>query len=193
MRLVLTSKVEEIEILKRILDGEGITTEVTDGGPLALNSPLMTNLWVVNDSDFSRASALLAHLPNTLSHLRLAWRCPGCEEVLEGQFASCWKCGHERPEGPLRHVEKEPTPRPPSRRQVFANFFAAAVLLLVAAGSAWQLAVGRTHITICQFKAAGRAFDIYLPVLALLTGPLGAATLWRALNLKRQRPARQRI
>jgi hypothetical protein len=28
------------------------------------------------------------------------WQCEGCGEIIEGQFAACWKCGHERPEEP---------------------------------------------------------------------------------------------
>ena len=26
------------------------------------------------------------------------WRCPGCEEEIEAQFAACWSCQTERPQ-----------------------------------------------------------------------------------------------
>jgi len=25
-----------------------------------------------------------------------SWRCPGCNELIEGQFEICWKCGRQR-------------------------------------------------------------------------------------------------
>jgi hypothetical protein len=36
-------------------------------------------LWVVDDVDTT------------------PWTCPGCGEIIEGQFARCWHCGREAP------------------------------------------------------------------------------------------------
>ena len=29
--------------------------------------------------------------------IALPWRCPGCGELVEGQFQACWKCGAPKP------------------------------------------------------------------------------------------------
>lgn len=187
MKLLLVSKAEQVDMLRGMLEREGITTEITDDGASLPGAEFYPRLWVVNEADFSRASEVLTEFRRTPSSLRMAWHCPGCGEQVDAEFSSCWKCGHEQPEGPLSANEPESGRTPPTARQVLANFFGAALLLLVAAGSVWQLAVGRTHLTLYEFKGAGRALDIYFPFLAVLTLLLGASLLWRAVGLKRRR------
>ncbi|MFC3195257.1 DUF2007 domain-containing protein [Marinicella sediminis] len=56
-------------------------------------------LWVHRDSDVNRAMDLLKPLraSRKADEKQLAvaedWRCPGCGETNEGQFALCWSCG----------------------------------------------------------------------------------------------------
>jgi Putative prokaryotic signal transducing protein len=54
----------------------------------------LPEVWVEDDAQFDRASALLAewqHLPS------VRWACPGCHEIVEGPFEQCWNCGTLRP------------------------------------------------------------------------------------------------
>ncbi len=51
-------------------------------------------LWLVDDRDHARASALLDELRRAPS--LPAWRC-GCGEWIEGQFFQCWRCVATRP------------------------------------------------------------------------------------------------
>ncbi|MDQ2937868.1 MAG: DUF2007 domain-containing protein [Acidobacteriota bacterium] len=53
-------------------------------------------LWVLDDDDYSRAKELLEMCRNSKSEVHDAWACPRCNETIEGQFTSCWKCGQER-------------------------------------------------------------------------------------------------
>jgi hypothetical protein len=191
MKLLLVSKAEQIDILKGMLEKAGITTEVTDDSTPLPGAEFHPRLWVVNDADFSRASAVLADFRKSPSSTRMAWRCPGCGEHVENQFSSCWKCGHEQPEGPLNLIEQEPAQQPPGRKQVLLNFLGAAAALVVAMASIWQLAVGRTHFSLYEFKGSGRVLDIYLPFLAVLAAALGLALLWRAVGLRRRMLERQ--
>ncbi len=186
MKLLLTSRAEQIDILKGMLEKEGITTDITDDSTPLPGAEFYPRLWVVNDADFSRASEVLADFRKLPSSIRMAWRCPGCGEQVEDQFSSCWKCGHEQPEGPLSLIEQGAVRQAPGRKQVFANFLAAAALLVIAAASFWQLAVGRTHIALYEFKGSTRVLGISFSLLAPLTSALGAAILWRAIGLRRR-------
>ena len=53
-------------------------------------------LWVVDDEVFPRARLLLEQWSREMEIQQEAWHCPGCGEVLEGQFQSCWQCGRDR-------------------------------------------------------------------------------------------------
>ncbi len=52
-------------------------------------------LWVVEDSDLDRASALISDALRPKPRVATApWRCAQCGEDNEAQFAACWRCGH---------------------------------------------------------------------------------------------------
>jgi hypothetical protein len=53
-------------------------------------------LWVLNDEDYPRAKELLDEWVSPQLEIPEAWLCCRCEEEIEGQFASCWKCGMQR-------------------------------------------------------------------------------------------------
>lgn len=52
-------------------------------------------VWVVDLADVERARAILRDLER--GPAAPSWTCTACGEWLEGQFTSCWQCGHERP------------------------------------------------------------------------------------------------
>jgi hypothetical protein len=51
-------------------------------------------IWVADEDQLERARGLLADMQ------RPAWRhwaCPGCQEIIEGPFEECWRCGTGMP------------------------------------------------------------------------------------------------
>jgi putative signal transducing protein len=61
--------------------------------PFLESSP---ELWILNDEDYLRASALLQTWRTTRIEVHGPWACTHCGENIEGQFTSCWQCGEER-------------------------------------------------------------------------------------------------
>lgn len=54
----------------------------------------LPEIWVHDDADHARATALLHELRHPpWRH----WRCTGCGEMVEGPFEQCWNCGAPRP------------------------------------------------------------------------------------------------
>lgn len=53
-------------------------------------------LWILDDQDFDRASALIeTEIDNPVA--RVTWVCSSCNEENEGSFEICWKCQTEPP------------------------------------------------------------------------------------------------
>lgn len=57
---------------------------------------LRPELWVIDDEVLPRAQQLLRAWQQPGDGTD--WTCPGCGELLEGQFEACWKCGIQRSE-----------------------------------------------------------------------------------------------
>ena len=96
----------EAHLIRGFLASHGVTTEVrgeylTSGwGELPVD---VCSVWVVDDAQFARANDLLvAFLTGSFARIFSGerWRCPQCDEPLEGQFTACWSCGTVRPERP---------------------------------------------------------------------------------------------
>ncbi len=54
----------------------------------------LPEVWVSDDRQCAAAQQLLhdwQHLPQRL------WACPGCQEIVDGPFESCWNCGTTMP------------------------------------------------------------------------------------------------
>lgn len=52
-------------------------------------------LWILNDGDYERASALIeSEIVNPIP--KDGWLCSNCSEENEGSFEVCWKCQIER-------------------------------------------------------------------------------------------------
>jgi hypothetical protein len=99
MKLLLCSRVEDIDVLKGMLDQEGIGSEVTNYDSPLPGAEFYPKLWV-EEADFPKASAVLSAFRNPPAEKRAPWTCPSCGEQLEEQFMSCWKCGAARGEAP---------------------------------------------------------------------------------------------
>ncbi len=93
----------EAHLIRGYLQSEGINTivrgEFLTGGIGELPADVC-QVWVVADSDTDRAQALLREFLRgdaARAHAHERWRCPGCNENIEGQFTDCWNCGAARP------------------------------------------------------------------------------------------------
>lgn len=58
-------------------------------------------LWVAAE-DAARARRILAEF-SAAGRARSAWRCPGCDELIEPQFTQCWCCGTLREDAGAAH------------------------------------------------------------------------------------------
>ncbi len=83
---------------KNLLESEGIPAFLRNEhlGSIVGEMPFQEvwpELWVKNDLDLDRARQLID--TDNLIHESPAeaWRCRGCGEDNEGQFAACWNCG----------------------------------------------------------------------------------------------------
>jgi hypothetical protein len=54
-------------------------------------------IWVLDDAQAERARALVDAFLAAAEAPGGPWRCPRCEEALDGAFSQCWRCGYERP------------------------------------------------------------------------------------------------
>jgi hypothetical protein len=64
------------------------------GGAGELPAIHFPEVWV-EDDDLSRARTLLDEFLSPAED-QGTWRCPNCDELVEGQFDLCWKCGTSR-------------------------------------------------------------------------------------------------
>ncbi len=94
----------EAHLIRGYLESQGINALVRGehllGGIGELPADLC-KVWVIADSDFEPAAALLRQFlqgeaARVYAHQR--WRCAPCGEDIEGQFTHCWRCGDARPE-----------------------------------------------------------------------------------------------
>ena len=84
-----------VSIFQNILEGSGIrcwlknqflSAGVGDLPPIECWPQLC-----VEDCDFEEAKRIVEE---ALSEKEMtAWKCVSCEELIEGQFTECWKCG----------------------------------------------------------------------------------------------------
>lgn len=66
------------------------------GGELPVN--IYPAVWLVEDAHWLRARGLLVQFLEPAHEASLAWKCPGCGEMVEGAFEVCWNCSTARPE-----------------------------------------------------------------------------------------------
>ncbi|MEX0952078.1 MAG: DUF2007 domain-containing protein [Gammaproteobacteria bacterium] len=53
-------------------------------------------VWIQDDSCYEQALGIINDLLDE-TRSASAWRCPNCNEQVEGQFGECWNCGAEAP------------------------------------------------------------------------------------------------
>jgi hypothetical protein len=87
----------EATLVENLLKNEGIDTVVA---PPKAGSRVRRSVYVIEASDLARAMAIVAKFargePLVDPKTTRSWRCRTCNELVEGQFNVCWKCGHPR-------------------------------------------------------------------------------------------------
>ncbi len=96
-RLTAHDSLAYVGLLKNVLEQSGIACVIKNdqlSGGLGEIPFLecLPELWVLEDRDLARATTLLKNLEEP-SARTAKWRCTGCGELNEGQFAACWHCG----------------------------------------------------------------------------------------------------
>jgi len=89
--------------LKNLLEIEGIATIVKNDQMYTLRAEVpfvevWPQLWVCRAQDMPRARELVAEFVKGPDPELPGWRCRTCDELLEGQFTACWRCGAPRPD-----------------------------------------------------------------------------------------------
>jgi hypothetical protein len=93
-------RLHEIYHLKNLLEAAGIPCRVRNEQLCTLAGEVpftecAAQLVLARESDREAALDVLRHWRSPRPR-RPAWRCPRCNEQLEGQFTACWQCGAER-------------------------------------------------------------------------------------------------
>ena len=89
--------------LKNVLELRGIACSIRGefgGAAVGLLPPIVCwpELWVVDESQAEEAKQIISEALESTEHEPAHWKCPRCEEEMEGQFDVCWKCGTNRPD-----------------------------------------------------------------------------------------------
>ena len=85
-----------------MLSGAGfaVTVQRAFAGSIAGEIPpdqALPELWLVDEAQATAARQLLHELQHPPER---RWACPGCAEVIDGPFDSCWNCGSAAPPDP---------------------------------------------------------------------------------------------
>lgn len=93
-------------LLATYLVEHGVPAEVRGGAHHAVRGELanirggfLPEIFVEDDRDAERAQTLIRDYYRLLEQAPSGepWTCPGCGEVLEPQFQSCWNCQADKP------------------------------------------------------------------------------------------------
>lgn len=88
------------EIVKDYLQGHGIPAEVHGyylwGGIGQLPPDVYPTVWVRRIRDRQQARDLIRQFEAGTTARGQPWHCPRCDEQLEPQFDTCWRCGANR-------------------------------------------------------------------------------------------------
>ncbi len=88
----------EAHLIRGMLEAGGIRAEVRGDQLYGAfgELPVLPTVWILDDALAGRANELVIEFLRGAAAVRYAherWTCPGCGEMLEGQFTACWKCG----------------------------------------------------------------------------------------------------
>jgi hypothetical protein len=96
-RIISSESLAEIGHYRNVLEQHGVRCLIKNeqlSGALGEVPFLecLPELWVLDESDLSRAESLIADLRRPVTGGK-NWRCAHCDQENEAQFAACWNCG----------------------------------------------------------------------------------------------------
>jgi hypothetical protein len=95
---VYTGNWPDAGLLNTLLEKEDIQTFVAECAEARRSG--RQEIYVLNEAQIERAREIAARFiagePLVDPKTHKSWRCRGCNELVEGQFDSCWKCGAAR-------------------------------------------------------------------------------------------------
>jgi hypothetical protein len=95
----------DAHLLKGALKSEGIEAAVQGEflwiarGEVPITTDTAPSVWVIDDSDYERAMEVVKAFQSSEEiggPENEEWKCENCNEINEGQFTECWKCGASR-------------------------------------------------------------------------------------------------
>lgn len=190
MKLLLASSIEDIDMLKGMLEKEGIACEVTNDSIPLPGAVFQPKLWIMNDADFPTASATLAVFRKAPPPKLGPWTCLSCGEQLEGQFTSCWKCGANRPASSETVAIETAIPvADKMHRSQTMDMIAYALTAMIAwtmsGFSLWRIARGDQTFILRVSKSFGWQISASNLVLFLIFGTFGILLAWKTVCLWR--------
>ncbi|MEO6222961.1 MAG: DUF2007 domain-containing protein [Vicinamibacterales bacterium] len=97
----------EAHLVEGLLRSGGIQAEVhgeslfSARGELPVTAATLPSVWVLDDGQVADALELLRHRATEVSagaSMPPGWTCSQCDETVEPQFTTCWKCGAAKPD-----------------------------------------------------------------------------------------------
>jgi hypothetical protein len=101
MRLTQAPNLAIATLWADMLSGAGFATTVQRAYASSIAGEIppdqaLPELWLVDEAQAAAARRLLHVLQHPPER---RWACPGCAEVIDGPFDSCWNCGTAAPGG----------------------------------------------------------------------------------------------
>jgi len=191
MKLLLASRVEDIDLLKGMLEKEGIACEVTNDSVPLPGAVFYPELRVVNDADFPAAAAILDAFRRSPPPQLGPWTCLSCGEILEGQFMSCWKCGATRPASTQAAAVETAAPAVQEMHRsqtmdIIAYAMTALIAFTVSGVSIVRIARGEQSFTLLASKSSGWQISVNNLVLLVIFGLFGLMLAWKTFSLWRE-------
>ncbi len=102
MRVYSAPNMAMVAHIKNVLEAHDIPTAVRGEfrGAMAGEVPPIEcwpELWLMDESQAEEAKTIIRDVIQPQESDLPAWKCPNCEEDIDGQFSNCWNCGTDRP------------------------------------------------------------------------------------------------
>ena len=100
-KLYVSQSLIDVESRKELLDQEEIPCTIKNQCSAMLGGEVpfvevFPELWVLQDEDLEKATALLQDWEEAQPLETTCWTCSGCGEIHTKEFTTCWKCNQER-------------------------------------------------------------------------------------------------
>ncbi len=100
-KVFVSQMLVDVETRKELLDQANIPCMIKNERSSGLGGEVpfvevFPELWVLHDGDEPRAKEIFQDWETAKPTASTAWTCPSCNEMLQKEFTTCWKCGQDR-------------------------------------------------------------------------------------------------